>query len=279
MLANKSEKNAKVVGPAHFHEVYFDMEHEGGRDRPINETSEHPVLTCRNMPVSRQPTDVTDGTVETPRLPGELFRGLVSIAICLYLIGFALTVAGNSASGSSVLVRTIKSRLFSPWMVPMWLDVGFDHRLTYGQFNDADHVLEIAPWGNTGRQDAVRYPPAGSAGIAANRWRRFAGWLEPQTVSESVAGILPTAVAESLFDDLGVDDLRVRSLRVTMPERSTFAAADSTDPAFQQAYIARVRRVAGGVQMLPVEERLELAPLATPASKSKTNAQVGGVSP
>ncbi len=197
-------------------------------------------------------------------LPSEVFRGLVSIAICLYLLGFALTVAGNSASGSSALVRTVKTKMFSPWMVPLWLDIGFDYRLTYGQFNDADHLIEVRPWSGDS-ETRVQFPAAGSTSIAANRWRTFAAWLEPETVPEEFSGILPTALAESLFDEMQTEDLRVRSLRVAMPERANFSARDADDPPqLQQVSATRVRRVAGSIQMLPVEEQRDVAPLSTP---------------
>lgn len=191
---------------------------------------------------------------------GDVARGLVSIALCLYLLGFSLSVACNSGSGSSLLASTVKSKLFSPWMVPLWLDIGFDERLTYGQVDDADHVIEVQPWAGG---DAVRFPQAGASGMAAARWRTLAGWLEPEMVPEEIAGLLPTAIAESLFDELGSDDLRVRVLRVAMPERSGFVASE--EPAFEQAFAARVRRVAGSVQLLPVEEQRDVAPVVTPA--------------
>lgn len=191
---------------------------------------------------------------------GDVARGLVSIALCLYLLGFSLSVACNSGSGSSLLASTVKSKLFSPWMVPLWLDIGFDERLTYGQVDDADHVIEVQPWSGG---DAVRFPQAGASGTAAARWRTLAGWLEPEMVPEEVAGLLPTAIAENLFDELGSEDLRVRVLRVVMPERSAFEP--SAEPAFEQAFAARVRRVAGSVQLLPVEEQRDVAPVVMPA--------------
>ena len=62
-----------------------------------------------------------DGLAGPAAPPTEITRGVVTILLALYLVGLLLCVAGNSASGSSALVRTIKTRLFSPWMVPLWL--------------------------------------------------------------------------------------------------------------------------------------------------------------
>lgn len=216
--------------------------------------------------VSAQPPEKTALSRPAASLPSETFRGVVSILLSLYLLGLALTVAGNSGSGASLLVSTVKSRLFSPWMVPLWLDLGFDYRLTYGQLDDADHLLVVEPWDMAEGGKRLRFPAAGSSGIAANRWRTLAAWLEPETVPEDVAGLLPTAIAESLFEELGSEDLRVRCLRVPMPERSAFAAAEPAESTFERAAVARVRRVGGSVQLLPVEEQRDVAPVVSPAA-------------
>lgn len=209
-------------------------------------------------------------------LPSEGFRAAVSIALCLYLLGFALTVAGNSGSGSSTLVRTLKTKLFSPWMVPLWLDLGFDYRLTYGQIDDADYALEVTPWGGAADGAAVRFPPAGSAGIAANRWRTLAMLLEPDTLPEETNSALTASIAENLFSELDAEDLRVRVLRAPMPERTGFSAESSADARPEQAAVARVRRVAGSVQLLPVEQQRDVAPVVSPAAGTPDAAGSGG---
>ena len=75
--------------------------------------------------------------------PSELIRAAITAALAIYLIGLVLTVMSNSGSGSSALLRTIKGRLFSPWMGPMWLDLDSDHRLTDGQPEAAEHIVEL----------------------------------------------------------------------------------------------------------------------------------------
>lgn len=192
-----------------------------------------------------------------------MLRGFISVALVVYLFGVVLTVAGNSGSGSSAIVRTIKARLFSPWMVPLWLDLGFDERLTYGQPDDAEHTLEVAAWPGDGSRNAVRFPDGAATGLRAVRWRTLAGWLEPGRVDEDLTGLLQTAVATALFDDLAADDVRVRSLRVRMPERATFPAA-STAAEQEEASAARVRLIAGSVQLLPVESERDVAPVVSP---------------
>ena len=49
-----------------------------------------------------------------------------------------------------------------------------------------------------------------------------------------------------------------------MPERSTFDAA--AKPSLEQAMVARVRRVAGSVQLLPIEEQRDVAQVVSPTN-------------
>jgi hypothetical protein len=137
----------------------------------------------------------------------EPLRGVVTVALAVYLVGLGLSVAGNSGSGASALVRTIKGRLFSPWLVPVWLDLGFDQRLTHGAPDDADHILEVVAYGPA-EGAPLRFPGAVS-GERARRWRRLARALaRPDGADELVA-----AVGRGAFDDLGADDVTVRVLR------------------------------------------------------------------
>jgi hypothetical protein len=193
----------------------------------------------------------------------EPLRAVVTVVLAVYFTGLTLSVAGNSGSGASALVRTIKGRLFSPWLVPAWLDLGFDHRLTHGLPDDADHVLEMVAYGPAGG-GPLRFPGAVS-GERARRWRRLARALaQPEGADELVA-----AVGRGAFDDLATDDLTVRVLRHEMHDRSAAAA-----PGMERAFAARVRLAGGEVQLLRVEPRGEVAPLlkrpgrAEPAGES-----------
>jgi hypothetical protein len=221
-----------------------------------------PFLNVRTQRLA-MPSSVSatpHGDAPSPRIPGEMLRGIISVALCVYLFGVVLTVAGNSGSGSSALVRNIKARIFSPWMVPLWLDLGFDERLTYGQLDDAQHVLELAAWPGGENASTVRFPAITATGVGATRWRTLAAWLEPGRMDEDLTGLLQTSIATAAFSDLGTEDLRVRSLRVGMPERATFPIM-SPENAWDEASAARVRRIAGGVQLLPVEAPRDLAPI------------------
>jgi len=194
----------------------------------------------------------------------ETTRAVVTVALSLYLLGLVLSIAGNSGSGSSALIRTIKGRLFAPWMVPPWLDLGFDYRLTYGTDADADASLEVRRQGNaTGSPMRL---PGRLTGERAARWRRLARALATSTDDTDRQSLLAAAVGRGLFNDLGVEDLVVSVVQTPLADRG----GPPTSPVV--AYSARVRMVGGELQLIRSEPRGEVAPLVRPAANAATEA-------
>lgn len=181
---------------------------------------------------------------------------VTTLALAAYLLGLVLSIAGNSGSGSSALVRTVKSRLFSPWLVPAWLDLGFDYRLTYGQPEDADHVVEVRRTGDAAAGATLRLPGT-RGGERAARWRRLARAVATSVDDPDRDGLLPTAIGLGTFDDLGSQDVGLRVLRRPLPERTGVASP----PEPEEVYAARVRLVGGEIQLIKTEARGEVAPL------------------
>lgn len=181
-------------------------------------------------------------------------QAAASVGLAVYLLGLALSIAGNSVSGSSALVRTIKGKLFSPWMAPAWLDLGFDHPLTYGMPEDADHRIEVRRF--EGRE--VVHLPGPRTGERAGRWRRLARQIA--AAAEDGAPLLAAGIGGAGFQDLGAEDVVVRVLRSPLAERSGPAPAARPAP----AYAARVRLIEGELQVIEVggaAKRVELAPV------------------
>jgi hypothetical protein len=192
---------------------------------------------------------------DPPRPLSDTAQAATSVALAVYLIGLVLSIAGNSVSGSSALVRTIKGRLFSPWMAPLWLDLGFDHPLTYGMPEDADHLIEVRRF--EGRED-VRLPGP-RTGERATRWRRLARRIA-MAAAEDGAAPLAAGIGRSGFEGLGAEDVVVRVLRKPLAERTSPPA----EPRPTSAYAARVRGVEGEIQLLELggeAKRAELAPV------------------
>lgn len=176
----------------------------------------------------------------------------------LCLVGLTLCIAANSDSGSSALVRTVKTRLFSPWLTPLWLDLGFDYRLTYGAPEDADHAVEIRRQGG-GRGPRIARPGTLS-GERAARWRRLARAISGDVDDADRDGLLAAAVGRGGFDELGAQDVTVTVLRTPPTDRGAPAPAATT------AYAARVRMVGDELQLLRQEAPGEVAPLLRPSA-------------
>ena len=199
-------------------------------------------------------------TSPDPSPPSETVCAAVTVALGIYLVGLVLSMLGNTVSGGSPLVTTIKSRLFAPWMVPMWLDLGFDYRLTYGLGEDADHLIEVRPFGAPQATPIIRLP-AGHAGEQARRWRRLARAVVAAADDPDREALLPTAIGLGLMDDIEHDDVVVRVMRQPLPERTGITAPP------EQASAARVRLVDGEPQLIRQEPRGEVAPVVRPANE------------
>jgi hypothetical protein len=192
----------------------------------------------------------------SPRPLSETVQAAASVALAIYLTGLVLTIAANSVSGSSALLRTIKSRLFSPWMAPAWLDLGFDHPLTYGAAEDADHILEVRGWS---REDTPIRRPGPRSGERGRRWRRLARGIAAGVATETAAP-LAAGVGSGGFEAVGADDVTVRVLRRPLEDR----LAPPAEPRLLQAYAVRVREVDGELQLIELggeAKRAELAPV------------------
>lgn len=197
------------------------------------------------------------------RVVSETVQAAVSVLIGVYLLGLLLSILGNTVSGSSALVRTIKGRLFSPWMAPAWLDLGFDHPLTYGRPEDSDHLIEVrtnAAEADGGAGETLQFPGFRTKERAA-RWRRLARSIALAAV-EDAAAPLAAGVGAGRFTASGSEDLTVRVLRRPIEDRT----AAPRPPRLEQVYAARVRSVAGELQLVELggeAKRSELAPLVT----------------
>ena len=199
--------------------------------------------------------------------PSDSIRAVVTALLGVLIVGLVLTILVNTSSGGSPLLSTIKGRLFTPWMMPMWLDLGFDYRLTDGQDDDADHVIEARPFLQP--KAAAWRRPEERLGEQAARWRRLARAVATAADDSDREAILPTAIAAGLFDDLDDDDLLLRVMRAPLPERGVAPSRP------RQVSAVRVRRVGDEIQLIRQEARGEVAPVvprptAAPAGSAET---------
>lgn len=188
---------------------------------------------------------------------GAAGRSVATVCLIALLAGLGLAVATNSSSGSSALLRVLHGRLSSPWMTPLWLDLGHDTRLTYGLPEDADHFLEIAP-ASAPSSRGTRVPAEVDRSGQAARWRRLARAAAlAEEEGADRAGILSTAIGAGLIDAAGEEDVVVRFMRAIPSERESAGQA----PRLETIHQARVRRVDGEIQWIPLPPAAEVAPL------------------
>jgi hypothetical protein len=195
--------------------------------------------------------------------PSETVCAAVTVALGVYLVGLALAMMANTISGGSPLVTAIKSRLFAPWMVPAWLDLGFDYRLTYGLDDDADHLIEVRPYAGS-KSSAATLLPARRTGEQAARWRRLARAVVAVADDPDREPLLPTAIGMGLMAEAKSDDVLVRIVRKPLPERTGLPAPP------QEAFAARVRLVDGQPQLIRQQPRGEVAPVVRPSAEEPT---------
>lgn len=193
------------------------------------------------------------GNSTAPSPPSETTCAAVTVALATYLIGLVLSMVGNTGSGGSTLVMTIKNRLFSPWMVSAWLDLGFDYRLTHGLDDDARHHFEVRPYGAP-TAEPIRVP-GDRSGESAARWRRLAKAVVAANDDPDRAALLPTAIGIGMMAKAESDDVLVRVVRQPPPDRT------GPPVATQQAFAARIRLVAGQPQLIRQEPKGEVAPV------------------
>lgn len=190
----------------------------------------------------------------------DAVHAAVTVGLAALIVGLVLSVAANSGSGASPLVRTIKERLFAPWLAPAWLDLGFEHPLTYGLPEDGDHMLEIRRRKEAGVAATALVFPGPFRGERAARWRRLARAVATATAQENDDGPrLAAALGAGSFGRLGVDDVTVRILRWPVPERNVVPPAAPVEIS-----TARVRRVGDDLQLIKEEPAGEVAPLLRP---------------
>ena len=186
---------------------------------------------------------------------GEIPRACATVFLAIYFTALGLTVACNTSSGSSLLLSVVKGKLFSFWLVPPWLDLGFDYPLAYGQQSDAAHYLELREHGT---ETWIKLSGIDEDHSQSIRWQRL---LRSVVASEEEAGregLLPAGFSEAAFSLCESDDIVLRIFVQPRPERQL----PLDNPAPIVLYEARLRRLAGGdIQLIKSEHRREMAPV------------------
>ena len=191
---------------------------------------------------------------------GEIPRACATVFLAIYLTGLSLTVACNTSSGSSLLLSVVKGKLFSFWLVPPWLDLGFDYFLTYGQQADATHYLELR---KHGAENWLRLSGPNVNDRQSIRWQRLLRSVIAGEEESGREGLLAEGFSGAVFTVCESDDIDLRILVQPRPERQQ--PTDIPNPVV--LYEVRVRKLAGGdIQLIKSESRREMAPVISRSS-------------
>ena len=131
-------------------------------------------------------------------MPNETLRAIVSLWLLFHLfgIGSALTTNPNALAlpsspivdspFNSKLLTSIRSTpILSQYMYALWLDLPHDRWLTYGDFTDADHTIDLDLVFPDGSKQQWQLPPKDCHGEQRERYNIFARRLAVQFYSDA----------------------------------------------------------------------------------------------
>ena len=207
-------------------------------------------------------SDRDPASPNSPALPSQNVRTLLSFLLFLHLFALAVAVTSNDQP-SQLELGLRKTPLVRPYLQLLSMDLAYTYNLTFGVgdnlVNDAELWIQVqlnTPSGPqevilpvTGRQPRQRFRRAESL-------VRTAASLIGQTDRES---ILPAAIAASLVHRYGATGGSLRIVRRELP-LNAFMTAPRTE---RTMYEARMIVAGGQVELFKSEAASESAPAAT----------------
>jgi len=184
-------------------------------------------------------------------MPGETVRALVTLFLLFHLFGVALALTTNPNAPALPSPQTVdvdspyNSRLFTAlkstpllaqYMYAMWLDTPHNYWLTYGDYTDADHTVELILTFPDGHTEQRNFPPADSHGEQRERYEALVRQLAVPFYGDSPDKTLLTKIGEDLLQQSGAKEVRVQ-IRRHQPLSIEDAKAD--DPGLHDPYNKR----------------------------------------
>jgi hypothetical protein len=159
-------------------------------------------------------------------MPSETVRALVSLWLLFHLFGVVLALTTNpnalalpsspivDSPFNSKLQAAIKSTpILSQYMYALWLDIPHDYWLTYGDFTDADHVVELNLIFPDGHKEQRQFPPQDSSGEQRERYSALARRLAAQFYSDAPDNSLLASIGQDLLQQTGASEMQVQIRR------------------------------------------------------------------
>lgn len=174
------------------------------------------------------------------KIPNETLRAIVSLWLLFHLFGIGLALTTNpnalalpsspivdSPFNSKLLTAIRSTPILSQYMYALWLDLPHDRWLTYGDFTDADHTIDLDLVFPDGSKQQWQLPPKDCHGEQRERYNIFARQLAVQFYSDAPDKTLLARIGQDLLKETGAQEVQVQ-IRRHMPLNIDDAAA--SDP-------------------------------------------------
>jgi hypothetical protein len=173
------------------------------------------------------------------KMPNETVRALVTLWLLFHLFGICLALAINpnalalpsspivDSPYSSKLVAALKSTpVLSQYMYALWLDLPHDYWLTYGDFTDADHIVQLDLVFPDGHKEQRQFPPQDRFGEQRERYNALARLLAVQFYGDAPDKSLLASIGHDLLQQSGASEVQVQIRRHSPLNIDDAAASD-----------------------------------------------------
>ncbi len=172
-------------------------------------------------------------------MPNETVRALVTLWLLFHLFGITLALTTNpnalalpsspivDSPFNSKLVSAIRSTpILSQYMYALWLDLPHDYWLTYGDFTDADHEVDLTLVYPDGHKEERQIPPTDRWGEQRERYVALARRLADQFYSDAPDNSLLASIGQDLLQQTGAKEIEVQVRRHSPLNIDDAAAGD-----------------------------------------------------
>ncbi len=173
---------------------------------------------------------------DSPELPAEGFRTLLSFLLFLHLFALFVAVASNVGPVSAVRRQLANVPLVRPYLQWLHMDLGYNYHFTHATELDVDHVIELELGQAADGAAAVQFPVQGlRPRVRARRYGNLMYTLSRRLGDDSVGGVLPVEISQRLLAERQIDrgkhQLAVKR-QLLIPRESM----EALDPAVRDPY-------------------------------------------
>ncbi len=197
--------------------------------------------TSNNDVMSSSASTAAGNSATAPqgKMPSDTVRAVVTLWLLFHLFGIILALTTNpnalalpssqivDSPFNSKLVSGIKSTpVLSQYMYALWLDIPHDYWLTYGDYTDADHVVDLTLIYPDGHKEERQLPPTDRSGEQRERYVALARRLSTQFYGDAPDNSLLASIGRDLLQQTGHKEVQVEVRRHSPLNIDDAAASD-----------------------------------------------------